>query len=164
MGCNSRLLTSTGSGRSRHIAGFVSLFAILAAMTVTTVAAWAPAAPPNPILYLTGMEAYSAGGKNWIRYKYDVLNKSAYPAEMFAPAPSRPPCGLNTNASRTWVDFYDAAGRRLYGFCALGSPDDLGKIWVAFEEGVVPPSWVYIELNDRVTKTRYKSNLADTVL
>ena len=52
----------------------------------------------------------------------------------------------------------------MYGFCALGSPDDLGKIWVAFEEGVVPPSWVYIELNDRVTKTRYKSNLADTVL
>jgi len=27
---------------------------------------------------------------------------------------------------------------------------------------VVPPSWVYIELNDRQTNTKYKSNLAET--
>ena len=25
-----------------------------------------------------------------------------------------------------WVDFFDQAGHRLYGFCALGSPNDLG--------------------------------------
>lgn len=164
VGGKSQMSASARPGRRRTIADLVGLFATFAAVTGTTVAASAPAAPPNPILYLTSMEAYSAGGKNWIRYKYDVLNKSSYPAEMFAPAPSRPPCGLNTNASRTWVDFYDAGGARLYGFCALGSPDDLGKIWVAFEEGVVPPSWVYIELNDRVTNTKYKSNLAETVL
>ena len=28
----------------------------------------------------------------------------------------------------------------------------------------VPPSWVYIELNDRKTNTKYKSNLAETTL
>ena len=139
-------------------------FVRVAAVIGVAMATPATAGPPNPILYITGMEAYTAGGKNWIRYKYDVLNKSAYPTEMFAPAPGRPPCGLNINSSRTWVDIYDAAGTRLYGFCALGSPEDLGKIWVAFEEGVVPPSWVYIELNDRETNTRYKSNLAETVL
>jgi hypothetical protein len=115
---------------------------------------------------MIGTEAFSTGGKNYIRIRYDVLNKAEYPAEMFAAAPGLPPCGLNTNASRTWVDFFDAGGHRIYGFCALGKPDDLGKIWIAYEEGTIPPSYVYIELNDRQTNTKYKykSNLADTTL
>ena len=120
--------------------------------------------PPNPVLYLTGTEFYTANGKNWIRYSYDVLNKDQYPADMFAAAPGLPPCGLNTKSSRTWVDFFDSRGKRLYGFCALGKPGDLGGIWFAMEDGVVPPSYVYIELNDRQTNTKHKSNLADTSL
>lgn len=122
----------------------------------------AVAAPPNPVLYLMGLEYYSAGGKNWVRHRYDVMNKDQYPAAMFASAPALPPCGLNTKSSRTWVDFYDSRGKRLYGFCALGSPNDLGQIWFATEDGIVPPSYVYIEINDRQTNTKYKSNLADT--
>ena len=117
---------------------------------------------PNPVLYLTGTEAYQVNGKTFIRYKYDVINKDQYPADMFAAAPNLPPCGKNTKASRTWVDFFDDRGKRLYGFCALGKPADLGTIWFALEEGVVPPSYVYIEMNDRQTNTKYKSNLADT--
>ena len=130
----------------------------------TVAATPVPGKIPNPVLYLLGQEAYTAGGKNWIRCRYDVANKSSYPAEMFAAAPSLPPCGSNTNSSRTWVDFFRQDGTRIYGFCALGKPDDLGKIWFAFEEGTVPPSYVYIELNDRQTNTKYKSNLADTTL
>lgn len=120
--------------------------------------------PPKPILYLTGTEAFSTGGKNYIRLRYDVLNKAEYPADMFAAAPGLPPCGSNTNASRTWVDFFNSNGQRIYGFCALSKPEDLGKIWIAYEEGTIPPSYVYIELNDRQTNTKYKSNLADTTL
>jgi hypothetical protein len=119
---------------------------------------------PNPVLYLTGTEAYTAGGKQFIRYKYDVLNKGDYPDAMFAAAPALPPCGTNTKSSRTWVDIFDQRGKRLYGFCALSKASDLNKIWFALEEGVVPPSWIYIELNDRQTNTRYKSNLAETAL
>src|SRR5207253_804407 len=119
--------------------------------------------PPNPILYLTGREPYTAGGKAFKRYKYDVLNKEDYPADLFAAAPGLPPCGANTKSSRTWVDFYDSRGKRLYGFCALSKPSDLSQIWFALEEGVVPPSYVYIEMNDRQTNTKYKSNLADTI-
>jgi hypothetical protein len=130
------------------------------AQAVPTVANNNP--PPKPILYLMGTEPYTAGGKNWIRVRYDVANKADYPADMFAAAPNLPPCGLNTNASRTWVDFFDSLGHRIYGFCALSKPADLGKIWFAYEEGTIPPSYVYIELNDRQTNTKYKSNLADT--
>jgi hypothetical protein len=133
-----------------------------AATTASTPANAGP--PPKPVLYMIGSEPYTAGGKNWIRYRYDVLNKAEYPADMFAAAPALPPCGSNTNASRTWVDFFDSTGKRLYGFCALSKPADLGKIWFALEEGVLPPSYVYIELNDRQINTKYKSNLADTTL
>jgi len=119
---------------------------------------------PNPILYMTSSEFYTANGQNFIRYSYDVLNKDAYPADMFAAAPALPPCGKNTKSSRTWVDIFDSRGKRLYGFCALGKSADLNGIWFALPEGEVPPSYIYIELNDRQTNTKYKSNLADTTL
>lgn len=131
----------------------------LAGHTASTAA---PPPLPNPVLYLKLLEYYETGGKNFVRYRYGVFNASEYPAEMFAAAPRLPPCGKNANSSRTWVDFYDQSGKRLYGFCALTKPEDLDTIWFALEEGVVPPSYVYIELNDRATNTKYKSNLADT--
>ena len=124
-----------------------------------------PTSPtPVPVLYLKSEEHYTAGGKNWVRHQYGVLNSAAYPAALFAAAPNLPPCGANTNSSRSWVDFFDQSGKRLQGFCALGKPADLDGIWFATEEGVVPPSWIYIEINDRQTNTKYKSNLADTTL
>jgi hypothetical protein len=144
------------------------ILAIIASDVTSSATAVAPtrAAPvlPNPVLYLIGTEPYTTGGTNFIRYRYDVLNKSDYPAALFAPAPALPPCGKNANSSRSWVDFFDSRGKRLYGFCALGKPDDLGSIWFALPEDEVPPSWVYIEMNDRQTNTKYKSNLADTTL
>ena len=102
------------------------------------------------------------GGKQWVRYKYAVENFAAYPNELFAAAPALPPCGNNTKAARTWADLYDQSGKRLNGFCALGKSSDLNSIWFALEEGDLPPSWVYLELNDRQTNTKYKSNLAET--
>lgn len=122
-------------------------------------------AQPNPILYLTSIEPYTVNGQNFMRYNYDVFNKDQYPAEMFAPAPALPPCGNNHNASRAWVDFFNGrTNQRLYGFCALGSPSNLGGIWFALPEDQVPPSYIYIEINDRQTNTKYRSNLADTVM
>jgi len=119
---------------------------------------------PNPVLYLTGTESFQVGNKPFIRYRFDVLNKSSYPAAMFAAAPALPPCGANAKAARTWVDIFDQSGKRLYGFCALKSPADLEGIYFALDPAVIPPSYVYIELNDRQTNTKYKSNLADTTL
>ena len=140
------------------------LFVLTLILVFTTqISASAPVLP-NPILYLIGQEYFTTGGKNWVRYRFDVLNKDVYPDDMFAKSPALPPCGANTQAARTWVDFYDQSGKRLQGFCALGKSADLGTIWFAMEEGTVPPSWVYIELNDRKTNTKYKSNLADTTL
>ena len=137
---------------------------ITAALLALTMGATpAQAVPPNPILYLTNTEFYTVNGQNFIRYRYDVLNKDQYPADMFAASPALPPCGTNTNSSRSWVDFFEnRTNRRIYGFCALGSPNNLGSIWFALPEGQVPPSYVYIKIIDRQTNTTYQSNLADT--
>lgn len=121
-----------------------------------------PPALPNPILVFVGQESYQANGKQWIRYNYQVFNRAEYPNEMFVASPELPPCGTNTKSSRTWVDIYNQGGKRLYGFCALSSNDGLGRLWFALETNALPPSWVYVELNDRKTNTKYKSNLAET--
>ena len=119
---------------------------------------------PNPVLYLTRVEPYTSAGKQFLRYRYEISNADAYPAELFAASPTLPPCGKNTRASRTWVDFFDQSGRRLYGFCALGGSADLNSIFFAAEADVVPPSWIYVEFTDRKTNTKYRSNLAETTL
>ena len=141
-----------------------SLFAASLPAMFSLIGTPAQAVVPNPVLYLTFVENYSVNGQNFVRYRYDVFNKSAYTADMFAAAPALPPCGANANASRTWVDFFDQGGHRIYGFCALGNPSNLSQIWFSVPEGQIPPSYVYIELNDRQTNTKYRSNLADTVM
>ena len=139
---------------------------VLVVFTLVLAMQTAAAAPqlPNPVLYFIGQEYFETSGKQFTRYSFDVANKELYPDELFAASPSLPPCGQNTKAARTWVDIYDQSGKRLNGFCALGKAADLSKIWFALETGQLPPSWVYIELTDRNTGTKYKSNLAETTL
>ena len=124
----------------------------------------AQSALPSPVLIFLGQEFHEAGGKQWTRYRYTVANADAYPNDLFAPAPGLPPCGNNTNASRSWVDIFDRAHKRIYGFCALGSSANLRELWFALEPDVLPPSWVYIEINDRQMGVRYKSNEAETTM
>jgi hypothetical protein len=131
-------------------------------LTATQGVSSAPPPLPNPVLNFLRPEFYQANGKQWTRYRYNVENLADYPNELFAPAPDLPPCGTNTKSSRTWVDIYDSTGKRLYGFCALADHDGLGQLWFGMETDIVPPSWVYIELTDRKTGTKYKSNLAET--
>lgn len=117
---------------------------------------------PNPVAFLVSQDIYQQDGKQWTRYNLSIENYQAYPNALFAPSPNLPPCGKNTNSARTWVEIMDQSGKRLYGFCAVGSNSDLTKLWFALESDVIPPSWVYVILNDRLTNTTYKSNLIET--
>ncbi len=148
----------------KHFTRKTILFAFTFAVVLGAQSRAAAPPLPNPILFFTGQEYTVVGGKDITRYTYDVFNKDAYPADFFAASPNLPPCGANTKAARTWVDVYDQNGKRLNGFCALGKPSDLSKIWFGLDRDTVPPSWIYIELTDRQTNTKYKSNLADTTL
>jgi hypothetical protein len=113
---------------------------------------------PNPILELAGTEDYTVSGTDFTRYMIPVTNWDVYPAELFEAAPDLPPCGLNTESSRTWVDIYNQDDVRIYGFCALGAPEDLKDIWFAVEKGEAPPASVYIVMIDRRCDLSYVSN------
>ena len=143
----------------------VILSAVLLAMVLGSTGTSTAQSPlPKPVLVFLRQEPIVVSGKAWTRYRYTVANASAYPNALFAAAPNLPPCGANTKASRTWVDVFDKTGKRLNGFCAIGSNADLDSIWFALEADVVPPSWVYIEMTDRQTGSKSKSNEAETTL
>jgi phage replication-related protein YjqB (UPF0714/DUF867 family) len=114
---------------------------------------------PLPLVTANGTENYSTGSGTFTRYKLKVENKIEYPSALFAPAPDLPACGLNANSSRTWVNIYNAANDQyIYGFCALGSPQNLDSIWFAVAQGTNPPASVYVTLQDRQTARTYRSN------
>ena len=120
---------------------------------------------PEPDSLFNWSGVFHSGGKNWSRYRFDVLNKDVYPDDMFAASPALPPCGSQHKAARTWVDFYDQSWKAIEGLLRVrqvcGSRYDLVRNG---RSDVIPPSWIYIEMNDRKTNTKYKSNLADTTL
>jgi len=113
---------------------------------------------PSPDLILIGTEDHTTSSGNFTRYKLSVTNWNAYPPELFQAAPDLPPCGLNTESSRTWVDIYDLRGDRIYGFCALGSPSNLQNLWFAVKKGETSPQGVYVVLKDRRRNQDYISN------
>jgi hypothetical protein len=114
---------------------------------------------PQPILSFKSTEEYSGSDGNvYIRFRLTVDNRDQYPDDMFAASPHLPPCGLNNNASRTWVDIYNQSDARLYGFCALGFSENLDRIWFAVLKGNPTPSSVYITLDDRECNEIYTSN------
>jgi predicted outer membrane repeat protein len=116
---------------------------------------------PTPQLALRGTHDYTTGpdGPLFTSYDLTVTNWADYPAALFAPAPDLPPCGLNANASRAWVDIYHAGtDGRIYGFCALAEPSDLTQIWFAEPHGTPPPAGIYITITDRRTGQTVRSN------
>src|SRR5262245_1747211 len=155
-----------GSGHvlsARFLKGAVTMRFItisLAGLLVLGAAARAAEPMPAPVLQFDGTERYEVGGKLWVRYNLSVANRSSFPADLFALAPDLPPCGKNASASRTWVNVHDGDGSsaRLYGFCALRSAEELGKLSFALPKEKKPPSSVYITLTDRSEKQTVTSN------
>ena len=92
-----------------------------------------------------------------------IDNWEKFPADFFVPRGDLPPCGLNTEASRTWIDIFDASdNERIYGFCALGDPATLrDKLWFAILVGETPPTQVYITATVRDTGEVYRSYPAE---
>ncbi len=118
-----------------------------------------PTQPLTPQLSFVGSESYTVNSRTFLRYRLNIDNWNDFPPELFDVAPDLPPCGLNKNAARTWVNiYYSINNNYIYGFCALSSPQDLTSIWFALEQGSTPTSGVYVELEDRRINKKYRSN------
>ena len=112
---------------------------------------------PNLAAPQLSLQSTSTNGFGNVEFQLDVANYAQYPAELFAHAPDLAACGLNTSASRTFVDIYDGNGNRLYGFCALYDPSALNDIWFATPPEQRPAE-AYITLTDRRCNIVYTSN------
>lgn len=147
----------------RRILGAAIAFAVVLTPSAAGVAAKKPAQSlPVPKLRFVGTEAYEANGFDFIRYKYEVANRGKFKKELFAASPDLPPCGENHNSARTWIDLYDATGKKLYWFCAFTGPEDMSNLWFALTDGTKPPSAVYVEMTDRKTGSTIRSNTVST--
>lgn len=116
---------------------------------------------PEPELFFTGKTEKTINGVEFISYSLSINNKQDYPDYLFAASPSLPPCGLNSNSSRTWVHIFeddeDDTDDYIYGFCALSSGDQLDKLWFAHKKTDPAPSMVNVVLKDRLCNKEYKS-------
>jgi hypothetical protein len=123
-------------------------------LAVTTMMASAQPLPPPFIKYVTQYPV----PPGLIHVDFTVVNWNAYAPVLFAPAPNLPPCGLNPASSRTWVDIFNAVtGVRIYGFCSLGAPFQLIRLWFATPPAS-KPKWVYITMTNQLTHRRVRSN------
>jgi hypothetical protein len=118
-----------------------------------------PVSFPSPRLAFRGTETYEANGFDFVRYRYDVTNKGRYPKALFATSPDLPACGENSSPSRASVDIFDTAHKRITEFCSLPAPEYLGRLWFAVAKGISPPTGVYIEITDRLTGRKTRSNV-----
>jgi len=109
---------------------------------------------PSPHIALKSIEQRDNGKEYWL----EVTNSSSFPDKLFEPAPHLPPCGLNPNASRTWLEIYDGNGNYIYGYCAFSSAADLQSFRFFVQNGTAPPPSVYITLRDRECDITYTSN------
>jgi hypothetical protein len=112
---------------------------------------------PAPIVGFSGKIDYSTSGGDWTRYHIPIVNRAEYPDKLFEGAPYLPAIGLNTSASRAVVYIYTGAGSYIYGFCALGTADNMGLIWFAKPQGQTPPPSIYVKIIDRLTGASYQS-------
>jgi hypothetical protein len=114
---------------------------------------------PSPRLTFRGTETYEANGFDFVRYQYDVTNKGKYAKALFAPSPDLPACGENSSPSRAAVEIFDTTHKRITEFCALPAPEYLGRLWFAVAKGTPPPTGVYVEITDRLTGAKTRSNV-----
>ncbi len=118
---------------------------------------------PDPILVAEpcGDIRYTSSGAVIYDFDFNVPNWAEFPDELFKASPDLPPCGLNTNASRTWVRLYGNDGSYLYGFCGFNEAEDLDLVWFGESNGSSIPDSVYLVINDRRCDITYQSATID---
>lgn len=102
---------------------------------------------PVPEVKITGRENFTYDNVNFTRYKLTVTNRSSFSDKLFVAAPGLDPCGLNTAASRTWLELY-VSGHHVYGYCNFSSNEDMREFTLSVPRKTVGS--VVVEIFDRL--------------
>ena len=114
---------------------------------------------PIPKLVFSHIYLHPIGEHKAVWFYMTISNWADYPDELFEAAPNLPPCGANTNSSRTWVNIKNSSDNSfVYGYCGFNSPSWLRQIHLPTIMGESPPPWVYVTVWDRLNNKNYRSN------
>jgi len=117
---------------------------------------------PDPVVSFVEKESWTdSNGNAWVRYRLTVENRHEYPDSLFSPAPDLPPCMIDTNSPRTWVDILDQDGKGIITYCSIRFAENLGGLEFSVRAGTDPPSGVRVVLNDRLCEKEYRSELVE---
>lgn len=104
---------------------------------------------PTPEIRLVGVANVMNNGYAVKAYEIEVVNRAEYPNELFLGTNVLPPCGKNTNASRTWISIYSEQNLRLQGWCALKDNGELASLRFAIDARKPQPKELFIDIIDR---------------
>ena len=116
---------------------------------------------PKPDLRFVNARDVVISEKRFRMYEIEVVNRAEFLNELFVPAPDLPPCGRNTNASRTWIEFFNEKGDRIYGHCAINSNEKLKAVMFMVPAEAKQPAKVFVDFNDRRENNTVRSNTVD---
>jgi hypothetical protein len=111
--------------------------------------------------YITNVAPYDSDTK---RYTLTITNWYDIPPELFVPSPELPACGLNDQASRTYISFYGSKGALYFTGCTARdgtSSEFLKNLTVNIDDDDVQSDpYIYLQLHDRACDQYINSNYA----
>jgi hypothetical protein len=103
---------------------------------------------PKPELRFVRTEDDTVNGRPIRRYTIEITNSSEFSDELFAASPDLPPCGLNADSSRTWINIY-GDGKRIYGWCGIHSNGELSSLKFNVLADTTQPTEFFVDFVDR---------------
>ncbi|NIA16889.1 MAG: hypothetical protein GWO86_00935 [Planctomycetes bacterium] len=116
---------------------------------------------PKLKMFISKRSTIDISGTLWYSHKITVTNLDVVPDELFVPAPDLAACGSNTEASRTYVEFYDENDSLLNSYCAVYDKNTLNDLSFSIRQSDPLPKAVKMVLEDRRCATTHESIYVD---
>jgi len=116
---------------------------------------------PKLRMFVDKRTSYDVSGTPWYKFNVKVTNLDEVPDELFVPAPDLAACGLNTNASRTYVRFYDENDIQRGSYCAVYNKNGLNTLAFTIRQSDPLPKAVKMVLEDRRCGVEHESIYVD---
>ena len=116
---------------------------------------------PKLKMFIDKRSTLDIGGTLWYNYGITITNLNIVPDELFVPAPDLAACGINTNASRTYVNFYDEDDNPLGSYCMVFDKEEINNLGFRVRQSDPLPKAVKMVLEDRRCQTTHESIYVD---